>query len=319
MPSSAAAIAPVAARPATIPAPASRPPWPAEPPVVISLMQVDDPCLITKHPPLIKLAVRWLLATEPRWGHLIITGEPGTGRRFFAHCLHQLGSHPERPLIEVDCASLLPDRAREVLFGGSVSGAIDQAQGGDLVLAHLDCLSVSLQDELATHLRIRPVYTPDGEMADPPFLLIGTTTCTEAETALTGLSSPALCRAFVVPEIHLPSLHERREDIPALASHFADQAARLCDRRLVHLTTDALALLQESDWPGNVGQLQRTIEHAVIRTSRNVLDASAFRNLPPVDELFLGFYHDPPALRCLPSPVTSTSAFSDQPSGSPRS
>jgi len=173
-------------------------------------------------------------------GHVLVAGEPGTGKRLLARAIH-LSSPRERPLVEFDAAALPGDRAERELFGQTVTvggvgthleGALDKATGGTLLLAALDRLSPTGQERLAALL-------PKANLR-----LIATAT---------GPLSAVLHQALAPLIVTVPPLRERRDDVPLLVKHFLGERA---------LTPLALQALLRYDWPGNVAELRRLVERA---------------------------------------------------------
>lgn len=173
-------------------------------------------------------------------GHVLVTGEPGTGKRLLARAIH-LSSPRQRPLVEFDVAALPGDRAERELFGQTVTvggvgthleGALDKAIGGTLLLAALDRLSPTGQERLAALL-------PQTNLR-----LIATAT---------GPLSAALQQALAPLIVTVPPLRERRDDVPLLVKHFLGERG---------LTPLALQALLRYDWPGNVAELRRVVERA---------------------------------------------------------
>jgi two-component system NtrC family response regulator len=173
-------------------------------------------------------------------GHVLVTGEPGTGKRLLARAIH-LSSPRQRPLVEFDAAALPGDRAERELFGQTVTvggvgthleGALDKAMGGTLLLAALDRLSPTGQERLAALL-------PKANLR-----LIATAT---------GPLSAVLHQALAPLIVTVPPLRERRDDVPLLVKHFLGERA---------LTPLALQALLRYDWPGNVAELRRLVERA---------------------------------------------------------
>jgi two-component system NtrC family response regulator len=181
-----------------------------------------------------------LSAVAAAAGHVLVTGEPGTGKRLLARAMH-LSAPCERPLMEFDVAALPGDRTERELFGQTVTvggvgthleGVLDRAMGGTLLLTALDRLSPTGQERLATLL-------PKANLR-----LIATAT---------GPLSETLHQALAPLIVTVPPLRERRDDAPLLVKHFLGERG---------LTPLALQALLRYDWPGNVAELRRVVERA---------------------------------------------------------
>ena len=219
---------------------------------------------------------------------VLITGETGTGKEIAARALHQAGPRRLAPWVAVNCCALPENLLEAELFGhvrGAFTGAsqnrigrFEQAQGGTLFFDEIGELPLELQAKLLRVLQERE------------FQRLGSSETIRSDVRIVAASNRDLLqhvgrgrfredlyyRLNVVP-LQMPSLRQRREDIPLLARHFAAKVCALEDIPLKSLSQDALERLMENSWPGNVRQLENAVEMAVaLSGSRTVLTAGDF-------------------------------------------
>lgn len=204
-------------------------------------------------------------------GRVMLTGPAGSGKELAARYIHANSQRAAGPFVCVGCASIEADRMEEVLFGretpegGVTPGLLEEANGGVIYFDEVADMPSGTQSKI---LRV---------LVDQTFLRVGggdkvkvdlrvlssTSRNLEAEIAAERFRSELYHRLNVVP-IAVPSLEERREDIPALASHFIGLFHKTQGLPLRELSDEAAALLQTMRWPGNVRQLRNVIERALI-------------------------------------------------------
>ncbi len=181
---------------------------------------------------------------------LLILGEPGSGREMVARRVHASGSRAGRAFVEVPCGALDPTAAPSALFGSTaVSGRIELASGGSLFLEDLDRLTPEIQERLAGQLAKNARRT-------------GTRTMASARNEEAVLA--ALRPIVDAIRIQVPSLKDRRADIPLLAERFMRDLAREYGREAKPLSPDAVRVLQGHDWPGNVRELHNVVERLLL-------------------------------------------------------
>src|SRR5271169_5565375 len=217
---------------------------------------------------------------------VLITGESGTGKELVARAIHFRGPLAPMPFIAVDCGSLVPTLMESELFGhekGAFTGALKSkaglfhaANGGTIFLDEIGELPLELQAKLLRVLQekeIRPVGSNDKVAVD---VRVIAATNRELEAAYrAGTFRKDLYFRLNVVTVHLPSLRERRSDIPMLAHWFLERYAR---GGSIQITTAAMKSLLQYDWPGNVRELENCIERAVALGDRRTID---FNDLPP--------------------------------------
>jgi PAS domain S-box-containing protein len=218
---------------------------------------------------------------------VLITGESGTGKELTAEALHAESSRRNEPLIKVDCASLPEDLLESELFGhikGSFTGAdrdrtgrILQADKGTLFLDEIGDISSRLQLRLLRFLQERTFY-PVGR--DQPVQvdvrLISATNADLLEKVKQGVFREDLYYRLRVVEINLPPLRARQESIPLLVNHFIARFSAKLDRQINGISDQALRALINYPWPGNIRELQHTIERACVLCNSTTISLDCF-------------------------------------------
>jgi two-component system response regulator AtoC len=217
---------------------------------------------------------------------VLISGESGTGKELVARAIHFRGSFANRPFVAVDCGSLVPTLIESELFGyekGAFTGALrsktglfQSASGGTIFLDEIGELPLEMQAKLLRVLQekeIRPVGSNQKVKVD---VRVVAATNRDLETEYrNGTFRKDLYFRLNVVTVHLPSLRERRSDIPMLAHWFLDRHAPDSSMQLTHA---AMKCLLQYDWPGNVRELENCIERAVALGDGKIIDLS---DLPP--------------------------------------
>lgn len=217
---------------------------------------------------------------------VLIAGESGTGKELVARAIHFRGSFANRPFVAVDCGSLVPTLIESELFGyekGAFTGALRSkpglfysANGGTIFLDEIGELPLELQAKLLRVLQekeVRPVGSNQKVKVDVR-VIAATNRDLEAEYRNGTFRKDLYFRLNVVT-VHLPSLRERRSDVPMLAHWFLERHAAGAS---MSVTNAAMKCLLQYDWPGNVRELENCIERAVALGDRRIIDLS---DLPP--------------------------------------
>jgi two-component system response regulator PilR (NtrC family) len=224
-------------------------------------------------------AMQAVMATVDRVASLptnvLITGESGTGKDLIARAIHSRGSRAKEPFVPINCAAIPEPLLESELFGhlrGSFTGAHDNKEGllrtagdGTIFLDELGDMPLSLQAKLLRAIESREIQ-PVGSTRRVPIhaRVVAATHRNLREEAKAGRFREDLYYRLAVVEIPVPPLRERREDIPALATHFVQKYARELGRPVHGIDRDALRLLGGHEWRGNVRELSNALERAVI-------------------------------------------------------
>jgi DNA-binding NtrC family response regulator len=216
--------------------------------------------------------VRTIESLRHNESHVLIRGESGTGKELVAHAIHAVSRRATGPFVPVDCGALPETIIESELFGhqrGAFTGAVGapglfrMAERGTLFLDEVGELPVAVQAKLLRalqHKEIRPVGAAEALPVD--LRVISATHRDLAEMVEQGRFRTDLYYRLNVVRIEIPSLRERREDIPLLAHHFLKRH-RCEGSRIEGIEDDALGILVSHDWPGNVRELENTIESAL--------------------------------------------------------
>lgn len=200
---------------------------------------------------------------------VLINGESGTGKELVAHALHQHSPRSSNPFIAINTAAIPKDLLESELFGhekGAFTGAnaqrkgrFEQANGGTLFLDEIGDMPADLQTRLLRVLADGQFYRVGGHTTVKSDVRILTATHQDLEELVKqGKFREDLFHRLNVIRIHIPSLRERREDIPTLLNHFLIQAADEMNTATKVIPDELFSYLSTLDWPGNVRQLENT-------------------------------------------------------------
>jgi transcriptional regulator with PAS, ATPase and Fis domain len=237
-------------------------------------------------------AVRLAERVAPTDSTVLITGESGTGKNRLARFIHQKSKRKAAVSVTIDCAALPRELLETELFGyekGSFTGAteakpgrLEAANEATLLLDEIALLSVEAQAKLLRVLEEREFERIGGRRTFKIDARVIATTNVDLETAVKQKTFRAdLFFRLNVVRIELPPLRERQTDIADLAEHFLRFFAAKHARPNLKLKPDALDVLQNHDFPGNLRELANLIERAVIVTNENEITAAAFPVFSP--------------------------------------
>jgi len=240
-----------------------------------------------------------------------IFGQSGTGKELLARAIHRASPRSQAPFVAVNCGAIPEGLLESELFGhkkGSFTGAVSDrrglfqaAQGGTLFLDEVGDMPLPLQVKLLRALeerKVRPVGSHESFEVD--VRVISATHRKLEERIASGEFREDLYYRLNVVKLTIPSLAERREDIPLLANHFLGRLAERYRRGHLAFSPEAMQLLVSAPWPGNVRQLLNVIEQAVALAATEVIPESLVRQaldapdtaLTPLDEARKAFERD---------------------------
>jgi len=241
--------------------------------------------------PALESVLDQVACVAPTDSTVLIQGETGTGKELIAHAIHNASPRCGRALIKLNCAAIPLDLLESELFGherGAFTGAITQkigrfelADGGTLFLDEVGDIPSVLQPKLLRVLQEQEFERlGSGRTHKVDVRLVAATNRNLLEmVSRNEFRSDLYYRLNVFP-ISLPSLHERREDIPALVQHFVEIFSRRMRKPIRHIPPETLAALSTYHWPGNIRELQNLVERAVILAQDGVLP-NPLPNPPP--------------------------------------
>jgi DNA-binding NtrC family response regulator len=222
--------------------------------------------LVGKSERMLKL-IELLHQVTPSRAAVLLTGEPGTGKEFVAKAIHAESPRASGPFVSVTTSAMTPDLIDDALFGASSRAAA--AHSGTLFLDEVAALNLESQAKLLSLIQDRRL--PSGLAADVR-LLAATTQDLRRLLAESRFREDLFYKLSVIT-VPLPALRERREDIPALADAFAGLYAREHAKPPLAFDPEALRILIDHSWPGNVGELENVVERAVILATGPLLTA----------------------------------------------
>jgi len=213
---------------------------------------------------------------------VMITGESGTGKELVAQAIHVNSQRRDKPFISVNCGAIPEGLMESELFGhvkGAFTGAVvnkvglfSAADGGTLFLDEITEIPALLQVKLLRAIQEREIRRV-GDTKDMKVdvrLIAATNKDLEAAVGDGTLREDLFYRLNVIP-IHLPSLRERVEDIPLLVAHFLQKFGKELGKEVRGVSPEALALLEQYHWPGNIRELENVVERALVLGTGDML------------------------------------------------
>jgi formate hydrogenlyase transcriptional activator len=231
----------------------------------------------------LRRVLREIETVAPTDSTVLIAGETGSGKELVARAIHQLSGRHDRAFVKLNCAAIPTGLLESELFGhekGAFTGAINQ-RVGRFELAHRGTVFLDEVGEIPLELQPKLLRV----LQEREFERLGSTRTLRTDARLIAATNRDLAalaaeqkfrqdlfyRLNVFP-ITVPPLRDRREDIPMLVRHFAQQFARRMKKTIETIPSDTMAALTRYDWPGNIRELQNLVERAVILSTGPRLD-----------------------------------------------
>jgi transcriptional regulator with PAS, ATPase and Fis domain len=220
---------------------------------------------------------------------VVIHGASGTGKELFARALHELSPRQGKPFVAINCGALPDSLLESELFGHKAGAFTDAksdkpgrfavAEGGTVFLDEIGDISPAMQVRLLRVLQEK-VYEPLGavEPVEADVRVVVATHRDLARLVEDGSFREDLFYRINVIRLELPTLRERREDIPLLAEHFIGRFNRLQGKDVIGVSDEVMAVLMQHDYPGNARELENIIEHAFVLCRSSIIE---LQHLPP--------------------------------------
>jgi len=208
---------------------------------------------------------------------ILIQGESGTGKELFSHAIHNASKQSNAPFVRVNCPAIPVEIAESELFGyeqGAFTGAMNKgkpgkfelAEGGTIFLDEIASLPLTIQAKLLRVLQEREVERLGGrKVLKLNFRLISATNTDLKALAKEGKFRSDLIFRLSKAVLDVPSLRDRREDIPIYVSHFLNILNRNSEKKILNISEGAMDLLNKYNWPGNVRELSNILEQSIYR------------------------------------------------------
>ncbi|AFC23502.1 sigma-54-dependent transcriptional regulator [Saprospira grandis] len=228
----------------------------------------------------------------PTDARVLVTGPNGTGKELVARWMHEKSNRSDKPIVEVNCAAIPSELIESELFGhekGAFTSAVkqrigkfEQANGGTLFLDEIGDMSLSAQAKVLRALQENRITRVGGDKEiKVDVRVVAATNKDLREEINAGRFREDLYHRLAVIIIQVPSLNQRKEDIPLLVEHFVEAICQDYGRPAKKVEADALALLQEMDWTGNIRELRNVIERLIILSEKSIKRADVEQFVAP--------------------------------------
>lgn len=212
---------------------------------------------------------------------VLIKGESGTGKELVARAIHYSGKFSRKPFIAVNCGAIPKDLQEAELFGykkGAFTGANENrdgffqaAEGGTLFLDEIGTASLEVQTKLLRALQEKEITTVGSQKSQKVNIrIVAATNSDLLEDIKNKKFREDLYYRLTVVEIHVPPLRERKSDIPLLVEKFLQKYGVEYKDRFLRISNEALDILERYNWPGNIRELENSIQRAIIMTDGKI-------------------------------------------------
>jgi len=247
--------------------------------------EIEERYQIIGESPVMRELVARIQQVAPTNSRVLIMGESGTGKELVARSIHRNSKRGNMPFLQVNCAAIPDELIESELFGhekGAFTGALtrtlgkfEQANGGTVLLDEIGDMSLRTQSKVLRALEEQEFTRVGGK--DPikvdVRVIAATNKDLRREVQEERFREDLFYRLNVIP-IHVPTLRERVEDIPLLATYFLTQFCRENGKREKQISRETMRILQSYNWPGNVRELKNIIERLVIMSPSDTIEAS---------------------------------------------
>ncbi|GMU26704.1 MAG: ATPase AAA [Candidatus Jettenia caeni] len=227
---------------------------------------------------------------------VLVTGESGTGKELVAEALHYKGERNNKPFVKVNCSALSENLLESELFGhvkGAFTGAVQdrigrfqKANSGTIFLDEIGDISPRMQLQLLRVLQEREFErVGDSTPIRIDVRIVAATNQNLKEKIRQRKFREDLYYRLKVVEVNLPPLRDRREDIPLLVNHFLNKFNKKLTKEIVAVSSDVQKIFMEYQWPGNIRELEHTLEHAFILCRQKTITVN---HLPSAFKDFVG-------------------------------
>lgn len=251
---------------------------------------VGTSLVITK----IKETIDRIAPTDAR---VLVTGPNGTGKELVARWIHEKSERADKLLVEVNCAAIPSELIESELFGhekGAFTSAIkqrigkfEQAHGGTLFLDEIGDMSLSAQAKVLRALQEHKITRVGGDKdLKVDVRVIAATNKDLRKEIAEGRFREDLYHRLAVIIIQVPSLNDRKDDIPMLVEHFIESVCNEYGRPIKKALPEAIKLLQEMDWTGNIRELRNVIERLIILSEQEITAADVENYVAPTMQRF---------------------------------
>ncbi|HHE37344.1 MAG TPA: sigma-54-dependent Fis family transcriptional regulator [Candidatus Cloacimonetes bacterium] len=238
--------------------------------------------LIGNSEPMIKIK-QLIKKVGPTDSTVLISGESGTGKELVARAIHQNSSRRDKPFVTVDCGSLVENLFESELFGhvkGSFTGAISSRHGkfelantGTLFFDEIGNISTNIQAKLLRAIQESEITKVGGtQTIKIDVRIISATNINLVKAVGDGSFREDLFYRLAVIPFNLPSLRVRKDDIPILANYFLKKYNKKRNKKIKSISQATMKALIEYDWPGNIRELQNTIERSVVLAKTDIIE-----------------------------------------------